>query len=586
MVLASLAFVLLHLSPAKIDISVKDTKDGDVISAERNFRVTVDSTNPVTQVEFYVGDSLRDSDASTPYEFKVDPLNEPEGAFKVAFVAYTSEGEKARKELTLKIETGVSKGAEKLVEEGNAFLVDQKWDDAIRSGRVALKAKAGYNPARILMARAYMGKGVMDKAQQFAEDALAADPNFTDGREMLAAINLRKALSMYSLSGTSSSDTLKKIGDALQAAVTYRRKNLDAQADALPANSATTQLHNADVFIRAMRYDAAIKALQADFNRDPKKSELGNRIAYAQVRLSRLADANQTLRDMEKVQSLDAYGYALYSVVLAMTGDDTASDKMMTEAVGSDPDDLGARTAQVAVALKRGRNNTFGNLVNNLAKDESQRTEVNYYLAILLHSQRSFADADDRFTKAVLAEPCNSDMYIERGTQALYPVASGRITSKDDIKLQFDAADMYYRAALTAAPDSAEALTSYAMMKALQGKASEAVSFAEGATKAGDTYAAAHYTASMVFYSMSAEIANRAAAVRRDGKAATDSAIRDQLQDLDKKTSEYQQRAVAEKDRAAQLDPKVLGGRSIPKYIDALEYFVRHGRVPLLTAPK
>ena len=62
----------------------------------------------------------------------------------------------------------------KLVEEGNAFLVDQKWDEAIRSGRVALKAKAGYNPARILMARAYMGKGVMDKAQQFAEDALAA----------------------------------------------------------------------------------------------------------------------------------------------------------------------------------------------------------------------------------------------------------------------------------------------------------------------------------------------------------------------------------------------------------------------------
>ena len=43
-----------------------NAKEGETLTGERTFRVTVQSSAPVTQVEFYVGEDLRDSDTSTP----------------------------------------------------------------------------------------------------------------------------------------------------------------------------------------------------------------------------------------------------------------------------------------------------------------------------------------------------------------------------------------------------------------------------------------------------------------------------------------------------------------------------------------
>jgi tetratricopeptide (TPR) repeat protein len=583
MLTALIASALLGWTPLKIEINVRDVKDGDVISAEKTFRVTVVSDNPVTQVEFYVGDSLRDSDSSTPYEFKIDPLNEKEGPYAVGFVAYTSEGEKARKDLKLAIDTGVSKGAEFHVEQGNEFLSDQKLDDAIRSGRVALKAKADYNPARILLARAYLAKGVMDKAEQFAQDALAADANFAEGRELLAAINLRKALGAGA-SMSNRDEAMKLIASAMKQAAEYRRQNLDRLADAVGEVNDENRLRSADTFLRTYRFDAAVKALQPDFIKDPKRSEYGNRIAYAQLRSARTADAYETLRMMDKAGSMDAYGYAMMSVAQAIAGDDTESDKAMTEAVGNDPENLGVRTAQVFVALWRGRTGTFGNLANNLAKEEGQRTEVNYYLAVLLHQLRSFTDSDDRFGRTLLAEPANADMYVERGNQAIEPVVSNRITDKDGMKYQFDAATAYYEAALAAWPESPQALAAVAFMKTLQGKPADAVSYADATVRAGSYYPAGYYTASMVYYAMAVELANQASIIRRDAKNP-DAETRAKLADLDRAATDFQNRSTAAKAKAEELDPKKLGGRSIPRAIDVYGYFTRYGRLPQLTRP-
>lgn len=581
MLTALIASALLNWTPVKIDINVRDVKDGDVISSEQTFRVTVAADHPVTQVEFYVGDSLRDSDSSTPYEFKIDPLSEKEGAFAVGFVAYTSEGEKGRKDLKLTIDTGVSKGAEFHVEAGNEALIEGKLDAAILAGRVALKAKSDHNPARVLLARAYLSKGIMDKAEQFAQDALAADPNFNEGRELLAAINLRKALSNRN---ANRDEAMKQIATAMKQAADYRRQNLDRMYDGVGEVNDANRLRAADMYLRTYRYDAAIKALNPTFVKDPTMAELGNRIAFAQMRMSRMNDASETLRQMEKANSLDAYGYALLSVLHAMTGTEADSDKAMAEAVGNDPENLGVRTAQVFVALRRGRTGTFGNLASNLAKEEGQRSEVNYYLAILLHQLRSFTDADERFAQSVLAEPANSDMYVERGNQALYPVVAGRIKDTDGVRYQYEAANAYYEAGLAAWPESPQALAAIALMKTQQGKPAEALSYAEATVRAGSHYPAGHYCAAMVYYSMGVDTANRAAAIRRDTKNP-DADTRAKLAELDRLVTDYTKLANAAKSRAEELDPKNLGGRSIPRLIDVYEYFIRYGRVPLLTRP-
>ena len=84
MLTSLLASAILGFTPlTKIELNVKDLNTGDSLSAERTFRVTVLSDNPVTKVEFYVGDSLRDSDSSTPYEFGMDPRKEADGALKL-----------------------------------------------------------------------------------------------------------------------------------------------------------------------------------------------------------------------------------------------------------------------------------------------------------------------------------------------------------------------------------------------------------------------------------------------------------------------------------------------------------------------
>lgn len=581
-VLASLILGLLPLG--KIEVNVKDLNNGDVLSTERTFRVTVLSDSPVTKVEFYVADGLRDSDSSTPYEFGIDPLNEAEGALKISFIAYTADGDKQRKDFTLKVDTGVDKGPDYHVERGQEALVERKWDEAIHAGRVALKAKPGYNPARIVMARAYMGKGIMDKAQQFAEDALASDPNFAEGREMLAAINLKRAFGTLNRGGDRR-DSLKTISEALKQAVTYRRANLDAAADKLPEANDENRQRVADGNLRAMRYDAAIRALWPSFVKDPKNSAYGNRIAFAQIRLSRFKDASETVRLMEKEGALDAYGSALHSVLLAIAGDDAASDKVMADAIGNDPEDLGVRIGQVYIALKRGRTGSFGNLVTNLAKDEGQRAEVNYYLFIMLHSLRSFADADERFAQATLAEPCTAEIYIERGNQAVLMLNGLPANDTATKNFQFDLADAYYQAAILAWPDSPQALTAIAIARNLQGKTTEALSYAEAAMKAGPGYAAAHYCAAMIYSNVSTGMANRIAKIQTDSRGVLDAEGRKTIAELQGQIKVVNEKMIKAKAKAEELDPKVLGGRSTPKAGDVFEYFNRHGRIPLLTAP-
>src|SRR5579862_4148950 len=126
-----LAFLLVAFASAqKLTLSV-NVNDGDTVSGDVHFVVKVQSKNPVTQVEFYVGTELRDTDPSTPYEFNLDSLAENDGDLKIKFVAYTSEGENASKTMVLKIDNGISKGAAFHLAKAKDLLAVSKWDDAI-----------------------------------------------------------------------------------------------------------------------------------------------------------------------------------------------------------------------------------------------------------------------------------------------------------------------------------------------------------------------------------------------------------------------------------------------------------------------
>lgn len=577
---------LLGFSGSFLEINV-NAKNGDMIAGEYVFRVTVVSQKPVTQVECYVGDELRESDSSTPYEFKLDTLAEKEGELKLTFAAYTSENESLRKSVSVKIDNGLTKGADFHVQRANDMLAISKWDDAIHAARVALKAKPGHNPARLSMARAYLGKGVMDSAQKFAEDAVAADPNYTEASELLTAINLQRAFNTFHRGTTGDQkETLETIRGALKSAVEIRKKNLDTVLDKMGAPGSGNILQYADLAIKAHRYSAAINALSNSYRTDARNPVIVNRLAYAQIRMGRFQDAVATFAESKRHATIDAYGYALIGLIEAYFAHESESDSSMSEAFLNDAENLGVRTAQAYIAMARGKLDVLSKVARDLARDESAKTEVQYYLANFYNSLGQYADARNAFERCVLAEPLNYDMFVSRGIEALSLVVGGRLI-KEQNAYQLDVARMFFETALVAKPESAEAFTGLALCSVNQDQNADCLRFARAAVGAAPSYAPGHYTLSMAESRVEQQYRAQAEAIRkssRDGNLTPEQNedIRKLLSEADKLGADAQK----EIDIAGKLDDARLRGRNIPRPLDCYGYYMRYGRMPLIAAPK
>ena len=315
---------LAILAPQKLQLDV-NAKDGVVVTGERVFRVTVQSKAPVTQVEFYVNDELRETDTSTPYEFKVDSLSESEGSMKVKFSAYNTEGQSASRVLNVRIDNLSGMSPDEHIAKGRDLLTVSKWDEAILRGRIANKAKPNYAPALILLGRGYLGKGVLDSAQKFAEDAVAADPNSIEAAELLAYVNLQKAFNTFNRGGDRK-ETLGVIRTALKTAVETRTRLLAQAFEKMGPQTDSGMLAWSDAAMKAGRFQTAVNVLQPAFTKDNRRNDVGNRLAYAYLRMGRIADAYSTLDATKKYGTLDAYGYALLAITEAERGNAAASD--------------------------------------------------------------------------------------------------------------------------------------------------------------------------------------------------------------------------------------------------------------------
>lgn len=559
--------------------------EGATVAGEVKFTVKVVAKNPVNNVEFYIGDDIRDTDGSTPYEFKVDTLAEKDGPLTVSFIAYTGEGEQGKKTVTVNVDNGTAKGADWNVEQGNEMLTVSKWDEAIRFGRVALKVNSAHKGAKLLMARAYRGKGVLDQAQKFAEDALALDANYLEAADLLSVINLERAFATFNRGGERS-ETLGIIRAALKQAVESRRKVLDSLLDRMGTPTDENRLAYADLAIRAGRYTNAISALGGSLRKDPSNSSLANRLAYAQIRAGRFADAMATLNENARANATDAFGYGLTAILATYRGDDAAADAAMREAILSEPDNVGVQTAQAFIALKKGRMSVLGSLAASLARNEGQRSEVHYYLAALYNATQRFVEGRRAFERAVLAEPTNYDMYVQRGNEALAIVALGSVDDSER-KYQVQVARTFYDTALIAKPESAEALSAIALTDVLIGNISEAASFARAAVQASPGYAPAHFTKAMVDSVMEADLKGRAESIRNSSSGGVLTAEqRAQITKLNNDANVFGKSAAESMNIAMKLDPANLSGRKIPTSMEVFAYFIRHFRMPLLSVPK
>jgi tetratricopeptide (TPR) repeat protein len=551
----------------KVEVTV-DAKSGETLAGERTFRVSVSLSDPndtVNQVEFYVNNDLRDSDSSTPYEFRIDSLAEEEGQIRFRFKAFTAESRSGETTITMKVDNGLSLGAAHHIGKGNESLADGKFREAITSGRIALKLEPKSVDARLIMARANLGLNVLDSAQKFAEDALTENPKSTAASELLAAIQLRRAFNTVSRDNDRTR-TLATIRNAFSQAVVARRKSLDLAVDDFGDVNDTNLIAYADAALRATRYSIAISRLDAAFKRDNARTDVANRLAYAYVRTGRFVDAIKTLETLKRYGKPNAYTFAVLAIAYDHSGTPKQAEDALKEAILANDADPGVRTAQAFLALKRNETNVLSTLARGLASDAGQRTESWYFVAAAFNRLRQFPEARRAFERAVIAEPANADAYIERGNESLAITQSSKLEKNEETYL-YDTAKAYYETAAVARPESAEALSGLALVALFQNDIPRAIQFGEAAVKASPNSAVGHYTLAAA-YAKEANIMSK-----RAGAAVSP------------EVSRYNELARVANATAARLDVRNLEGRTIPREADVWKYLSEGGRPVVIARP-
>lgn len=524
-------------------------KSGDVLSGVVELRVTVQSPSPVTQVEFYIDGKLRATDTSTPYTYLLDTIVEKEGAMQIEIGVFTASGDSRKVVLNVTIDNGVSKGVEFHLQNATQFLQVSKWDEAIQAARIALKADESSTKAKILMARAYLGKNMLDRAQQWAEDAILSEET-VEGAELLAGIHVQRAFRIISTSGDKG-DALKAITDALKAAVQQKRLALQLRIKALGPVTDANRLQHADLLIANHEYSAARRILSEKWNEYEPDTAIGNRLIYAMMRSGMMTEAYATTEIILKRGAPDAATYALRAAGFAYYRKWQEAQDALREGTFSDPNSTTLMTAAAYLATMRGERNAMLSQVNQMLEQHVNAGQAYYYLFTLQYMVGDYDRSRDNFRDTLLLEPLLLDAYVERGYQALLNARTMPSGLTNDKELVLDQAKAFFEVALAVKPDSSEALNGLALVHLHKGDTAEAVRMSEAAKDAAPQQPWAWFT-----------YAAALGAARKPTEAT---------------------QAV---DKAGALDEVVLKGRSVPTMDQAWDYTWRYGRQPVLIPPK
>jgi tetratricopeptide (TPR) repeat protein len=597
------AFVALHggFQQNKLSIDVYRVvgtgrtalSQNDSITGEVTFRVIAQTQEPIQAIEFYVGDDLRESDGSTPYEFKFDTLAEEDGPVKVRFKCFTAEGKNAEKEFKLNIDNGVSLGAAPHVEKGREYIAQRKFDDAINEGRIALKADKDNVPARILLAQANYGLGVYDKAQKFAEDALDLDKNNRLATDVLVSIRVQQAFTATSKSGSDRKDTIQQIKGFLVKAAQTRVKQLNADLEARTDDKFGKDY--LDAVIRAKRYSLVTQLLETKLLSDVSNNEHNDRLLYAYLLTGRFSDANALIGRIKRSSKLSAYGLAIEAVLAAEASDDKRADKAIQDAFLDSPDSLGVKTAQAFIALKRNDPKVLADASNALLQDRENRSEAFYYVAALYNRLERINESRQFFERAIRFDPTDHDMYIEQGSQAISLTYRPSFDKKDrDYQLEY--AKAMFEIALSIRENSASALTGIALVNQMMGRNDDALRYSSAASKVNPGYAAGWYFYSHTSNEKAFALGKQQAGIRTRMETEAKKPKADQnlqfmadskkaIEELDKQILDLKRTTRTALDRASAADPRHLTGAPLPNVEEAFKYFNTLGRAPVLSIP-
>jgi len=487
--------------------------------------------------------------------------------------------------LKLKVDNGVALGLQHHIDKGLEALTDSKWDDAINSGRVALKVDEKSIDSKAILARANYGKGVKDLAQKYLEDVLAVDPNNSQALLLLSAIQIDLVFDSVSSASATRADTVALISSSLKKAAENRAKTLSLAVEAIPADTPPADSKRIASLLEASRYNAVIQALTPLAEGDKPATPVMNSLIYALIRNGQFSKASAMMKRYERFGAPDGYGYALKAIVMQQAGLDKEAREAEKEALLSDPSSAAIKAAQAYMALKRGDSKVFGQIANDLSSSEAPAHISGYFVSSLLLSAGEFQKSLDSIRAALKAEPAAYDIYIERAMQIMaYTFTSGM--AADEVKFQRETAIGFLHAALAIKPESFQALACLSLVYSFQGDYEKAASFGEAATKAGAEYGPGWFAYSAAQMGLSSAARLKAASLPMPLRVEDRPAWKAEQERIGKEASTKSAAAKLAVDKAAQCDPFNFRGRTIPPSVEiAWNYFIQHGRLPLLPSP-
>ncbi|MCH8275484.1 MAG: hypothetical protein IH851_11920 [Armatimonadetes bacterium] len=528
-------------------------KDGDILSGIVEVRVIVTADATVNQVEFYVNGELRATDTSTPYTFLLDTIPEKEGPLNLEIAAYTAEGDSERVRLGLTVDNGLDKGAEYHLKNAQQFLNVAKYDDAIRALRVALKADENFTPAKLALGRAYLGKGVLDEAQRWAEEALFAEES-VEAHELLSGIHVNRAFRITSTKGETG-NALKEIGSAFKAAVAQKHAALDLKLKALGPVTDENRLQVVDLLIQKNEYSAARRHLLVKWDEYNPINAIANRLIFASMRSTRMEEAHAVALAVQENGAPDVATLALLAAGHAYFRHWDQAGKALRDGTFADPDSPILMSSAAFIAHRRREHGAMLSQINSMIRKNVSAAEMYYYLAVLQWSVGQYTEARDNYRRAIVQNPLLYDAYVQRGYESLWAAQRAGLDSDPDVakskEFLLEQAREYMEVALAAKPDSPEALNGLAIVYLYQEEFDEALRIARAAADAGAEYAFTHFTLGCALSQKQLSIEARKAV-----------------------------------DRAGALDTEVLRGFQIPSVDQAWNYTIKHGRLPVLIAPR
>lgn len=373
---------------------------GSTVSDVVEIRVT--SSEPLKRVDFLLDGNLVGSDTSTPYTWTWDTLSAQEGEHVLTLRVIDMNDRTASTEVRYVVDNGLSRGGAFYLEASREHLAAERWDDALKAARRAVRLLPNDGQAHYLLARAWLGVSQWTKAVESAEQAVQLAPS-PEAFDTLAQAHLRVAFAQMV-------DQEKRFA-SLQSAIEAARRGRE-----LLLSQAKTSLERAHVLARLGRLEeAATSYLQAG---NTQQNFLSAARCY--LLAGRWQDAERMCNLAER-QTGDKTVVSIYRALIQAGRVRTAEARQALEKLIEDPG--GARTllvlARAEVALREMKASEALRILVPLHTQGVKSEPLDTLLMIAFAETRDFPRAEDHFQSALLRNPLNWQALAQKGYETL-----------------------------------------------------------------------------------------------------------------------------------------------------------------------